>query len=192
MRISMFFILIFCADTALAAPDPTYNHLKVQLVMLEKAKDVVALAANNLVIESVTAHNKLNLSLAQIKRRDSQWIASSVNSPFKLSLQENKVGALLKSTVLRNRAIYSEAFLADNQGANVGAYPATSDYWQGDEAKFTIAFNSGRGQLLITPVSFDLSTFTFAAQVAAPVVNDQGKTIGVLFIGIKLSYAQVR
>ena len=192
MRISILLIFMFFATTALAAEQPTYDHRKVQLVMLEKAKDVVVLAANGLIIEAVRAHNQLKIPLALIKQRDRQWIASSANTPFKLSLQRNRAGALLKSTVLRNRAIYSEAFLVDNQGANVGAYPTTSDYWQGDEEKFTIAFNGGRGQLLITPVNFDQSTFTFAAQIAAPVVNDQGITIGVLFIGIKLSYAQIR
>ncbi|EPJ50996.1 MAG: hypothetical protein OFPI_18670 [Osedax symbiont Rs2] len=192
MKTVIFITFMLFADSALAAAEPAYNHRKVQLVMLEKAKSVVVLASNMVIIEAVRAHNQLKIPMALIKQRDRQWIASSTDSAFKLSLQRNRAGALLKSTVLRNRAIYSEAFLVDNRGANVGAYPATSDYWQGDEEKFTIAFNAGRGQLLITPVSFDQSTFTFAAQIAAPVVNDQGITIGVLFIGIKLSYAQIR
>jgi len=192
MRVALLFICFLCTGMTLATTEPTYNHLQVQLVMLDKAKDVVALAANPIIIDAVKAHNKLKIPLALIKQRDSQWLASPANSAFKLSLQRNRIGVLLKSTVLRNRAIYSEAFVTDNQGANVGAYPVTTDYWQGDEEKFAIAFNGGRGQLLITPVSFDKSTFTFAAQVAAPVVNDKGETIGVLFVGIKLSYAQIR
>ena len=80
----------------------------------------------------------------------------------------------------------------NNQGANVAAYPPTSDYWQGDEEKFIVAFNQGKGQLLITPIFYDESAKTYASQVAAPVYNKEDVAIGVLFIGIKLSYAQTR
>lgn len=174
------------------AQDIEYDRKKIQLVMLEKAKDVVITASNPIIVAAVEAQNAIKLSKEEIITRDKKWISSADNVPFKISLQENPSGALLKSIVVRNRAIYSEAFLTDSQGANVSAYPATSDYWQGDEAKFVIAFNQGRGQILITPVEFDQSAHTYAAQVAAPVVNSKGETIGVLFVGIKLSYAQVR
>ena len=184
------FSLIVCADSN--AREIDYDHKKVQLVMLEIAINVVKLATRREIIAAVEAQNSLELSIEEIQRRDKRWMSSFKSHPFKLALQENKPGTILKSMVLRNRAIYSEAFLTDNQGANVGAYPATTDYWQGDEDKFIIAFNDGKGQLLITPVEFDKSSNTYAAQIASPVVDRNGVTIGVLFVGIKLSYAKVR
>jgi hypothetical protein len=40
----------------------------------------------------------------------------------------------------------------DNQGANVAAYPATSGYWQGDDAKWVKSWAKGRGGVLITGI----------------------------------------
>ena len=82
--------------------------------------------------------------------------------------------------------MYSEAFLTDAQGANVAAYPATSDYWQGDEEKFTASFNGGQGKVFIGPIEMDESTQTNAVQISVPMeYNDE--TIGVLVIGVKVS-----
>lgn len=182
----------FTLVTKIYAQDIFYDYNEIQLVILEQAKTVVTMAAKKSIVHAVEDHNSLGLVMDEILRRDKRWISSHNRDAFKLELQENRSGVILKSMVLRNRAMYSEAFLTGNQGANVGAYPATSDYWQGDEDKFIIAFNKGNGQLLITPVEFDNSSGTYAAQVAAPVVDDKGATIGVLFVGIKLSYAKVK
>jgi len=187
------FILVSVSlGTEIYAQDIPYDYNEIQLVILEQAKTVVAMAAKKSIVHAVEDHNALGLVMDEILRRDKRWVSSHSNVAFKMKLQENKSGVILKSMVLRNRAMYSEAFLTGNQGANVGAYPATSDYWQGDEDKFIIAFNNGNGRLLITPVKFDKSSGTYAAQVAAPVVDDKGTTIGVLFVGIKLSYAKVK
>lgn len=35
---------------------------------------------------------------------------------------------------------YSEAFVTDMLGANVAMFPATSDFWQGDEEAFIEAY----------------------------------------------------
>ncbi len=174
------------------AQNITYDYNEIQLVVLEQAKTVVTMAASNSIIRAVEEHNSLGLVMDEILRRDKKWISSDSTEAFKIKLQENRSGVLLKSLVIRNLAMYSEAFLTGNKGANIGAYPATSDYWQGDEEKFKVAFNNGNGRLIITPVKFDKSSGTYAAQVAAPVVNHKGITIGVLFVGIKLSYAKVR
>ncbi len=182
--------VVCCAETY--AQDLSYDYNKIQLAILEQAKTVVTMAGSESIIRAVEEHNSLGLAMAEILSRDKQWISNDGSEAFKIELQENRAGVLLKSMVLRNRAKYSEAFLTGNQGANIGAYPSTSDYWQGDEEKFTIAFNKGSGQLLITPVEFDKSSGTHAAQVAAPVIDNQGVTIGVLFVGIKLSYAKVK
>ena len=149
------------------AQGPLYDYNEIQLAILEQAKTVVTMAGSESIIRAVEEHNSLGLAMDEILSRDKQWISSNGSEAFKISLQENRAGVILKSMVLRNRAMYSEAFLTGHKGANVGAYPSTSDYWQGDEEKFTIAFNQGRGQLLITPVEFDKSSGTYAAQVAA-------------------------
>ena len=39
-----------------------------------------------------------------------------------------------------SKPYFTEVFLMDNQGANVAMTNKTSDYWQGDEAKFIESF----------------------------------------------------
>ena len=69
----------------------------------------------------------------------------------------------------------------------MAAYPATTDYWQGDEAKWKDTFHNDKGSLYIGPVELDESTNTKAVQISVPVL-DKGKIIGVLIVGIKLSF----
>ena len=193
LSIIIFYFIVYSGGYAKTyAQEIPYDYNEIQLVFLEQAKTVVTMAASNSIIRAVEEHNSLGLVMDEILRRDKKWISSNSTEEFKIKLQENRPGIILKSLVLRNRAMYSEAFLTGNKGANVGSYPPTSDYWQGDEEKFTIAFNKGNGRLIITPVKFDKSSGTYAAQVAAPVVDSNGITIGVLFVGIKLSYAKVK
>ena len=45
----------------------------------------------------------------------------------------------------------------------------TSDYWQGDEAKFKKSFNGGAGAVFVDDVSFDKSSQTYSVQVSVPV-----------------------
>ena len=132
--------------------------------------------------------NAETLSLEMIQQRDEEWTASDRLTPFKLSLQRNKAGRFIKRSVEANPAI-AEAFLTDNQGANVAAYPITSDYWQGDEEKWTASFNNGSGKLFIGPLEEDASSGTTSVQISAPVL-DGGQTIGVLVMGITLNYLE--
>ena len=142
LRIAIYLLVStgFCAE--IYVQDILYDYNEIQLVILEQAKTVVTMAAKKSIVHAVEKHNSLGLVMDEILRRDKRWMSSHNTEEFKIKLQENISGVILKSMVLRNRAMYSEAFLTGNKGANVGAYPATSDYWQGDEDKFKIAFNN--------------------------------------------------
>ena len=78
---------------------------------------------------------------------------------------------------------YAEIFVMDNQGANVAMTDKTSDYWQGDEAKFQKSFNDGKGAVFVDDVEFDDSTQAYLVQVSVP-VKDGGQVIGAITIGV--------
>jgi hypothetical protein len=81
-----------------------------------------------------------------------------------------------------SRAYVSEIFVMDKLGANVAMTDKTSDYWQGDEKKFTECFK-GKGEVFIGPMNFDDSTQTYSVQVSVPVLD--GETlIGAICIGV--------
>lgn len=166
----------------------TEQQLKELLAV--KIRTVETLAFSPSLVDAVRRQNLQNLSMELIQQRDEEWRASEALTPFKLSLQTSRAGKVLKRFVSDNPA-FNEAFLTDNQGANVAAFPATSDYWQGDEEKWAASFNGGDGKTFIGPLERDASTETVAVQVSAP-VYDQGKTIGVLVVGVTLSYIEGR
>jgi len=74
----------------------------------------------------------------------------------------------------------------DNQGANVAITDKTSDYWQGDEPKFTEAYNKGSGAIHISDVNFDDSTQAYLVHVSVPVMDGK-KTIGVITFGVNVN-----
>jgi len=65
--------------------------------------------------------------------------------------------------------------------------PLTSDYWQGDENKWSSSYNMGSGIVFINGIELDESTNTQAAQISVPIKNN-GATIGVMVIGVRLSH----
>ena len=68
---------------------------------------------------------------------------------------------------IQNSALYfSEIFVMDNQGANVAMSDKTSDYWQGDESKFTESYKNGKGGLHIGDVEFDDSSQSYLVQIS--------------------------
>lgn len=153
-------------------------------ILAPRIEGLKFLTKNGMLLEAIRDQNRMERSLDEIKQIDAEWRAGT--SPLIKELQENKAGSFLKNIIIQQADVYSEAFLTDEQGANVAAYPATSDFWQGDEEKFTASFQDGKGQIFIGPVEYDESTQANAVQISVPMeYNDT--TIGVLVIGVKVS-----
>lgn len=157
---------------------------ELQQVLKPRIEGLKFLTKNGMLLDAIRTQNREGRSLDEIKKIDEEWKAGK--SPLIKELQETKAGSFLKNIIIQQADVYNEAFLTDIQGANVAAYPATSDYWQGDEEKFTAAFNGGEGKIFIGKVEMDESTKTNAVQISVPMeYNDE--TIGVLVIGVKVS-----
>ena len=163
---------------------------EVQNLLKVKVRTAQHMALNPVVVRSVRQQNASQLTLDEIKRRDDEWKSTKGLTRFKRALQQTPSGQFLRQQVERNPS-FAEAFLTDNQGANVAAFPATSDYWQGDEEKWTAAFNGGQGRIFVGPLEFDDSTQTVQVQISAPVL-DRGKTTGVLVVGVTITYLETR
>ena len=139
------------------------------------------------IIRAVEAQNNQNLTLAEIKDRDQMWIdANGGSNSLIREITRNDIARYLQRRVENNTAI-DEVFITDNQGANVAAFPPTSDYWQGDEGKFTSSYNEGQGQVFIGPLEHDASTNKTQVQISAPVISNN-ETIGVLIMGVSVDY----
>lgn len=185
MRFTALFLTALLIPGLVAAQEEM-DQSELQALLKTKMRTVQHMALNPVLIEAVRRQNAEKLAINSIKERDDAWKENENLTPFKRSLQQNKAGKLLRRYVSRNSS-FNEAFLTDNQGANVAAFPATSDYWQGDEEKWTASFNDGTGQMFLGPLERDESTNTVAVQVSAPLFH-QGETIGVLVVGVTFDY----
>jgi hypothetical protein len=137
------------------------------VVDLAKSK-LAALGMDQVIVDAVKRVNRQNKSLDQIKAMDERWKAHAGIADYMQALIDSACGKHLRA--IQGREPYlAEIFVMDNQGANVAMTDKTSDYWQGDEAKFKNAFNNGKGAVFVDEVEFDDSTQTYLVQVSVPV-----------------------
>lgn len=151
-------------------------------------KEIKAIAASPEVVEAVKAANARQLSKARIMELDRKWIKLKGRLPEAEQIKESKTSALL-SQEMNKQSYFKEAILTGNQGETVAMNIVTSDYWQGDEKKFTAIFDSRRPSRKpdshISRASWDDSTKAMIAQVSVPVYD--GETmIGTLTVGVDL------
>ena len=177
-RITATFLLIFGVGAYAADDNPIHKALGEQIKYLQQ------LAQNPVVVKAVVAQNGIELPSDVIEKRDTEWKASKELTPFKEQLIESEAGQLFKNHVEDSSSIL-EIFLTDKRGANVAAYPPTSDYWQGDEEKWIIPFKSGENYF--GPAAFDDSTAMTTIQVSIP-IKEAGNTIGVMVAGVSVRY----
>jgi len=154
--------------------------------------EVVQAAANPVVVKAVKEQNAQGLLLAKIQEIDKSWMetteAHKEPTAFMKSFSSNAAAKEL-AKIQDTRAYLVEFILTDNQGANVALTGMTSDYWQGDEPKFTNAFANGKGDTYIARPQKDKSTGEVISQVSVPVMSD-GKAIGTLTVGVRAEKLQ--
>lgn len=185
------FALLLLSPGLMQAQDANLSQQEIEDLLGVKIRFATHMAFNPDVIRAVEQQNVQNLSLTEIKNRDEEW-KNAGDTPIALirEISRNDVAKYFQRRVENNTAI-DEVFLTDNKGANVAAYPPTSDYWQGDEEKFTLSYNSGNGKVFIGPLEFDESTNKTLVQISAPIVSDE-QTIGVLVLGVSVDYLMTR
>ena len=145
---------------------------------------LAAYGSDPIIVAAVKAENDKGKTLDQIKAQDAKWQASAGIADYMKAIMESDCGKYLRK-IQESAPYYSEIFATDNQGANVAMTDKTSDYWQGDEAKFTKSFAGGAGAVFVDEVKFDDSSQAYLVQVSVP-VKDGGTAIGTITFGINV------
>ena len=146
--------------------------------------NLVKISQDATLVSLVEAQNAKRVSLAKIQDIDKQWIAEKGINAFMSGLLGNSASARLKSLLAQYDFIL-EAFVMDNQGALVGLTNKTSDYWQGDEAKFTESYKGGTGAIHYGEPEFDDSANATVVQISVPVTKG-GRAIGAITFGVSI------
>ena len=138
---------------------------------------------NPVVVDAVKAQNEAHASLSQddIDALDQKWRGG--DAALIDGVLGNDLSKYLAGVKESGEGLYTEIFVMDNKGLNVGQSDKTSDYWQGDEAKWKETYSVGADAMHLSDVEEDESSQTFQMQISIPVV-DGGTVIGAVTVGV--------
>ena len=108
-----------------------------------KAK-LVPLCTNRVFAKEVAGQNAKGTSLDEIQAIDEQWKNAEEELPIHVEMMGNDCAKEI-AKIVKQLPVLGETFVMDNQGANVGQNALTSDYWQGDEAKWKNSYKEAKG-----------------------------------------------
>lgn len=146
------------------------------------------------IIAAVKAQNAehANLTEEEIIALDNEWRAEKKaggDMPMINKILNNELSVFLRDIQSKHSSTYTEIFVMDNKGLNVGQNIATSDYWQGDEAKWQETFLKGPDAEHMGKIEKDASTGQDQAQLSFSIADPEtGEAIGAITVGVNLSY----
>ena len=101
---------------------------------------------------------------------------------------DNAASEFLRGKRDDSGGLFTEIFIMDARGLNVAASDVTSDYWQGDEAKWQETYPVGPNAVHISEVELDQSTQIYQSQVSLSITDPAtGETIGAVTIGVNVA-----
>jgi len=133
-------------------------------------------------LAAIAAKNKTVESPAEIRRIDEEWQRNRL-FPLRKTVTSSPCAARLRKLVQDDKLVV-EAFLMDSRGGLVCSTVETSDYWQGDEAKWLKTYHEGAPVFVDEP-ALDASMGVFAMQLSRLVSDARGK-IGALTLTLKV------
>jgi hypothetical protein len=141
------------------------------------------------IIAAVQAQNATTAGYDQdeINALDQKWRAEvgSAETPMISTVLGNEASDFLRAQIDASKGKITEAFVMDALGLNVASALVTSDYWQGDEAKFSETFAKGPDAAYFGDVERDESTGTYQAQISLTLTDPEtGQPIGAMTVGV--------
>ena len=142
-------------------------------------------------IAAIKAQNEKHAALSQddIDALDKKWRAE-VDGSVKPMIDEvlaSEVSKYLAEMKQAAGGMVTEVFVMDNRGLNVAQSDVTSDYWQGDEAKWKKTYSAGPEAVFVDEVEMDESTQTLQTQVSMSIKDPEtNAVIGAITVGVNV------
>ncbi len=140
---------------------------------------------------SIEAQNSRykDVQQADIDALDKRWREEreQETQPLVAAVLSSPLSNYLTQIQAMSGGLYTEIFVVDSKGMNVGQSSVTSDYWQGDEAKFQKTFPIGADAVFIDEPELNEDTKTWRAQVNMTVVDAANKPIGAITVEVNLT-----
>lgn len=178
--------LVLQLGGAIAADD-----YSAQLTELAKTK-IKQFAEDPVVVAAIEAQNQVTAAYdqAKITALDKQWTSEvdAADKPLIGATMGNEASKFLAKVQNDSQGLYTEIFATDAKGLNAAQSSVTSDYWQGDEDKFSKTFPVGPDAVFLGKVEQDESTQQFQQQVSITITDPKtGTSIGSITVGINLA-----
>ncbi|WP_423066016.1 hypothetical protein [Devosia sp. CN2-171] len=185
-------ILLGMSTLGLMAPSLAQdNEFAEPLTALAQGK-LREIAQNPVLVAAISAQNQVSAGYdaAKIDELDKQWRAEvdAASKPMIDATLGNEASKYLAGVQAESAGLFTEIFATDAMGLNAAQSTVTSDYWQGDEDKFTLSFGAGADAVALGEVEQDESTQTFQSQVSITITDPAtGAPIGSITAGVDLS-----
>ena len=164
------------------APSPAWPQVGPRETALARISRARAIADDPEILSALRARNAAPDAMAEIQRKDKEWMANP-QSPLRKTLSTNACAQRLRELTKEDPLIV-EVILMAAKGANVCVAKETSDYWQGDEAKFHKTFGENKDVFVDEP-AFDASANVYALQLSV-LIKDGGKKAGALTLSLRV------
>lgn len=166
-------------------PPPT------SLIDDQAVAEILQWLKNPVVEISMTAQNKkyANITQDEIDALDKQWRAErkEQDQPLIAAILSSPLSSYLTQIQAASGGLFTEIFVMDAKGLNVGQSSITSDFWQGDEAKFQKTFPLGPKAVFVDEAERHEETKTWRAQVNLTIANAAQEPIGAVTVEYNLT-----
>lgn len=185
MRIAAMFCGLLLAVPA-SAQDAPIKEVETYI-----KSNLVTWLSDKTVIGAIKAQNAKHAALTQadVDKLDKQWRAEvdAAQKPTIEAVLKNELSSFLTKKKEETKGIVTEVFVMDDKGLNVGQSDITSDYWQGDEAKWKKTYLVGPDAVFLDKIEKDESTQALQMQVSIAIADPEtGKVIGAVTFGINV------
>ncbi|TYC57499.1 transporter substrate-binding domain-containing protein [Marinobacter sp. BW6] len=157
------------------------------------SESLISEVSSALDIPQIIASGPRQESFTDVMTQDSMWQAMAPLASTQLAdrILDLPGSRTLHGWKVAQGGLVTEAMIMNSMGTLAAMSQLTTDYWQGDEAKFQKVLDAtrqgleGMEALYISPIRYDASTSRFQVTVSAPVspISD-GAPLGVLTLGL--------
>ncbi len=171
------------AQTAGTAPEASVDSSFVQ-----ELRGWLEVPVVRLTLESRNVQTS-KLGQPEIDDLDKQWRAETkvADQPLITAVLASPLSSYLTRIQAGSSGLYTEVFVMDAKGLNAGQSSITSDYWQGDEAKFQKTFPVGADAVFVDEPEFEEKTKTWRRQVNLTLTDATGKALGAATVEVNVT-----
>jgi len=186
------FTLAAAAALVLGLQPAAANEFDTKLRVLAVEK-IAHWASDPVILDAIRHQNEATAAYSQdqIDAMDKAWRAEvgAGAHPTIDSVLKTAASDYLRAQRDASGGLYTEVFVMDARGLNAAASDVTSDYWQGDEAKWQQTYTIGAGAIHIGEIELDESTQTYQSQVSMAITDPAtGTPIGAVTVGVNVEH----